>query len=121
MKRLISLIAATLVLAAPAAAGLPQHPGPHTQTSFSTNMVCSRIVFKTSSAVPNHGDIVITASVAGRAIQVIGGSGSHTLYLSGRGVLVQVTQDPKHVAPLSVRIASVRPACARVNVLAVWG
>ena len=119
MKLLI--VIAALILAAPAAAGLPQHPGPHTQTSFSSNMVCSRIVFKTSQAVPNHGDIVITASVAGHAIQVIGGSGSHTLYLSGRGVLIQVTQDPKHVAPLAVRIASVRPACARVNVLAVWG
>jgi len=119
MKLLI--VIAALVLAAPAAAGLPQHPGSHRQATFSSNMVCSRVVFKTSRAVPNRGNIVISASVAGHEIHVIGGSGSHTLYLSGRGVLIQVTQDPRKTAPLAVRIASVRAACARVNLLAAWG
>ena len=118
MKLLI--VIAALALAGPAAAGLPQHPGSR-ESTFSSSMVCSRVVFKTSRSVPNRGNIVISASVAGREIQVIGGSGGHTLYLSGRGVLIQVTQDPKHVAPLAVRIASVRPACVRVNILATWG
>ena len=120
MKKLLLATALLFGLVTPASAGLPQHPAPHQQTSFSTNVICDRATFKTHS-VPNRGNIVITASVSGHPIQVISGSGGHTLYLSGRGVLIQVSQDPKRVAPLVVRVASVRRSCARVNVLAVWG
>ena len=120
MKKLLLATTLLFLLATPASAGLPQHPGSHRQTSFSTNVVCDRMLLKTRS-VPNRGNIVISASVAGHDISVIGGNGGHTLYLSGRGVLIQVSQNPKRRAPLIVRIASVRSSCARVNVLAAWG
>jgi hypothetical protein len=112
----IALLALTVV--GVAQAGPPVHPGQH-YSAFASRMVCDRASFQTAPT-PSHKNINISVSVAGHQIPVTGGNRSNTLDSAGRGVLVRIVQNAKHRAPLTVRAASVRQDCVRVNVLASW-
>jgi hypothetical protein len=119
MKKLAPLIAlVALALPAASVASLPSHPG-QTYSTFASRMVCDRANFQTAPT-PVHKNLMIAVSVAGQQIPVVGGNRSNTLDSSGLGVLVRITQNARHRAPLSIRVASVRTDCVRVNVLATW-
>jgi hypothetical protein len=112
------LVVSWLVIVAGASAAPPRHPGQHYST-FASRIVCDRASFQTAPT-PVHRNITIAVSVAGRQIPVAGGNRSNTLDSAGHGVLVRVVQNTRRRAPLSIRAASVRNDCVRVNVLATW-
>ena len=114
MKRLISLIAASLVLAAPAVAGLPNHPGAHARISIATHTAPKTIVSRQS--IPAAAHAIVNVTFNSQRAQMVWNDSPQIVEYASHGVIVTLSFHKKD-GPVTMRVASTRPS-AHVRVLA---
>jgi len=118
MKRLISLIAATLVLAAPAVAGVPSHPGQHARFTIATRTAPSTITSRQSLPAAAHA--VVTVTFNGKPAQMVWNDSPQIVEYASHGMIVTLSFHKKD-GPVTMRVASTRPAAhVRVRATVSW-